>query len=47
MCCVKESNLDDRLYVTLKDVEDYAENTSSSTLYLTLEAVGQSHYGML
>ncbi|XP_062500909.1 NADH dehydrogenase (ubiquinone) complex I, assembly factor 6-like isoform X2 [Corticium candelabrum] len=36
----RESNLDDRLYVTLKDVEDYAENTSSSTLYLTLEAVG-------
>jgi NADH dehydrogenase [ubiquinone] 1 alpha subcomplex assembly factor 6 len=37
---LKESNLDDRPYLTLKDVEDYAENTASSVLYLTLECLG-------
>jgi NADH dehydrogenase [ubiquinone] 1 alpha subcomplex assembly factor 6 len=36
----RESNLDDRPYLTLKDVEDYAENTASSVLYLTLECLG-------
>ncbi|KAM8967886.1 NADH dehydrogenase (ubiquinone) complex I, assembly factor 6 [Pelodytes ibericus] len=36
----REKNLDDRAYRSIKDLETYAENTQSSLLYLTLEALG-------
>ena len=33
--------LDDRPFHTVEEIESYAENTSSSLLYLTLEALGK------
>ncbi|XP_069813408.1 NADH dehydrogenase (ubiquinone) complex I, assembly factor 6 isoform X2 [Dendropsophus ebraccatus] len=36
----REKNLDDRAYRNIKELETYAENTQSSLLYLTLEALG-------
>ncbi|KAG1446365.1 hypothetical protein G6F56_009594 [Rhizopus delemar] len=34
------SNLDDHQFMTVKDMEDYSENTHSSLLYLQLESLG-------
>ena len=34
------SNLDDHQFMTIKDMEAYAENTQSSLLYLQLESLG-------
>ncbi|KAI8373541.1 Squalene/phytoene synthase [Choanephora cucurbitarum] len=34
------SNLDDHQFMTIKDMETYAENTQSSLLYLQLESLG-------
>ncbi|KAI9256948.1 Squalene/phytoene synthase [Sporodiniella umbellata] len=34
------SNLDDHQFMTIKDMENYAENTQSSLLYLQLESLG-------
>ncbi|XP_030880082.1 NADH dehydrogenase (ubiquinone) complex I, assembly factor 6 isoform X1 [Leptonychotes weddellii] len=36
----KEKNLDDRAYRNIQELENYAENTQSSLLYLTLEILG-------
>ncbi|XP_070574973.1 NADH dehydrogenase (ubiquinone) complex I, assembly factor 6-like isoform X3 [Ptychodera flava] len=36
----REANLDNNNYRRLSEVEDYAENTCSSLLYLTLESLG-------
>ncbi|XP_008973413.1 NADH dehydrogenase (ubiquinone) complex I, assembly factor 6 isoform X2 [Pan paniscus] len=36
----KEKNLDDKAYRNIKELENYAENTQSSLLYLTLEILG-------
>ncbi|XP_072013524.1 NADH dehydrogenase (ubiquinone) complex I, assembly factor 6-like [Amphiura filiformis] len=36
----RERMLDDRPFHTVEEIESYAENTSSSLLYLTLEALG-------
>nr|XP_036851503.1 NADH dehydrogenase (ubiquinone) complex I, assembly factor 6 isoform X2 [Manis javanica] len=36
----KEKNLDDRAYCNIQELENYAENTQSSLLYLTLEVLG-------
>ncbi|KAG2196011.1 hypothetical protein INT46_004486 [Mucor plumbeus] len=37
---VSTSNLDDHQFMTLKDMENYSENTQSSLLYLQLESLG-------
>lgn len=37
----QEQDLDTNMYLSTVEVEDYAEATSSSLLYLTLEAMGQ------
>ncbi|ORZ25993.1 Squalene/phytoene synthase [Absidia repens] len=34
------ANLDDHPFMTIKDMEDYGENTASSLLYLQLESLG-------
>ncbi|XP_044770195.1 NADH dehydrogenase (ubiquinone) complex I, assembly factor 6 isoform X3 [Neomonachus schauinslandi] len=36
----REKNLDDRAYRNIQELENYAENTQSSLLYLTLEILG-------
>ncbi|XP_023557143.1 NADH dehydrogenase (ubiquinone) complex I, assembly factor 6 isoform X3 [Octodon degus] len=36
----KEKNLDDKAYRNIQELENYAENTQSSLLYLTLEILG-------
>ncbi|XP_057591331.1 NADH dehydrogenase (ubiquinone) complex I, assembly factor 6 isoform X2 [Hippopotamus amphibius kiboko] len=36
----KEKNLDDKAYHNIQELENYAENTQSSLLYLTLEILG-------
>ncbi|XP_047584175.1 NADH dehydrogenase (ubiquinone) complex I, assembly factor 6 isoform X2 [Lutra lutra] len=36
----KEKNLDDRAYRNIQELENYAENTQSALLYLTLEILG-------
>ncbi|XP_022440469.1 NADH dehydrogenase (ubiquinone) complex I, assembly factor 6 isoform X2 [Delphinapterus leucas] len=36
----KEKNLDDKAYRNIQELENYAENTQSSLLYLTLETLG-------
>ncbi|PNJ44385.1 NADH dehydrogenase (ubiquinone) complex I, assembly factor 6 isoform X2 [Pongo pygmaeus] len=36
----REKNLDDKAYRNIKELENYAENTQSSLLYLTLEILG-------
>jgi NADH dehydrogenase [ubiquinone] 1 alpha subcomplex assembly factor 6 len=36
----KTSNLDDHQFMTIKDMENYSENTQSSLLYLQLESLG-------
>ncbi|KAM7319893.1 hypothetical protein ACRRTK_021576 [Alexandromys fortis] len=36
----REKNLDDRAYRNIQELENYAENTQSSLLYLTLEVLG-------
>ncbi|TPX64560.1 hypothetical protein SpCBS45565_g05818 [Spizellomyces sp. 'palustris'] len=36
----REANLQDPQYATMKDLENYAENTASSMLYLLLETLG-------
>lgn len=36
----RETDLDDRAYRTLQELESYSENTQSSLLYLLLEALG-------
>ncbi|RUS16155.1 Squalene/phytoene synthase-domain-containing protein [Endogone sp. FLAS-F59071] len=36
----RESNFEDPQYMTIKDVETYAENTASALLYLQLESLG-------
>ncbi|KAK4519321.1 uncharacterized protein ATC70_009556 [Mucor velutinosus] len=36
----RTSNLDDHQFMTMKDMEDYSENTQSSLLYLQLESLG-------
>ncbi|KAG1053557.1 hypothetical protein G6F43_004369 [Rhizopus delemar] len=36
----RASNLDDHQFMTIKDMETYAENTQSSLLYLQLESLG-------
>ncbi|XP_036851506.1 NADH dehydrogenase (ubiquinone) complex I, assembly factor 6 isoform X5 [Manis javanica] len=36
----REKNLDDRAYCNIQELENYAENTQSSLLYLTLEVLG-------
>ncbi|ORY98962.1 Squalene/phytoene synthase [Syncephalastrum racemosum] len=36
----RTSNLDDHQFMTIKDMESYAENTASSVLYLQLESLG-------
>jgi NADH dehydrogenase [ubiquinone] 1 alpha subcomplex assembly factor 6 len=36
----RTSNLDDHQFMTIKDMENYAENTQSSLLYLQLESLG-------
>ena len=41
---IQERMLDDRPFHTVEEIESYAENTSSSLLYLTLEALGQFYY---
>ena len=42
MCIIfQEANLADHPIQFTKEVEDYAENTHSSLLYLTLESLGQ------
>ncbi|GAB1288304.1 NADH dehydrogenase (ubiquinone) complex I, assembly factor 6 [Apodemus speciosus] len=35
-----EKNLDDKAYRSIQELEEYAENTQSSLLYLTLEVLG-------
>ena len=37
---LKVSNLDDKPYSSAGSLEDYAENTISPVLYLTLESLG-------
>lgn len=37
---IQEANLSVNHYSSTKELEDYAENTFSSLLYLTLEAMG-------
>ncbi|XP_027259296.1 NADH dehydrogenase (ubiquinone) complex I, assembly factor 6 isoform X1 [Cricetulus griseus] len=36
----REKNLDDKAYHSIQELENYAENTQSSLLYLTLEVLG-------
>nr|XP_048276095.1 NADH dehydrogenase (ubiquinone) complex I, assembly factor 6 isoform X1 [Myodes glareolus] len=36
----REKNLDDKAYRSIQELENYAENTQSSLLYLTLEVLG-------
>ncbi|XP_036193660.1 NADH dehydrogenase (ubiquinone) complex I, assembly factor 6 isoform X7 [Myotis myotis] len=36
----REKNLDDKAYRNIQELENYAENTQSSLLYLTLEVLG-------
>ncbi|EDL05661.1 NADH dehydrogenase (ubiquinone) complex I, assembly factor 6 isoform X7 [Mus musculus] len=36
----KEKNLDDKAYRSMQELENYAENTQGSLLYLTLEVLG-------
>ncbi|XP_051700591.2 NADH dehydrogenase (ubiquinone) complex I, assembly factor 6 isoform X2 [Oryctolagus cuniculus] len=36
----KEKNLDDKVYRNIQELENYAENTQSALLYLTLETLG-------
>ncbi|KAG8520447.1 NADH dehydrogenase (ubiquinone) complex I, assembly factor 6, partial [Galemys pyrenaicus] len=36
----REKNLDDKAYRNIQELENYAENTQSSLLYLTLETLG-------
>ncbi|KAI8080231.1 Squalene/phytoene synthase [Gilbertella persicaria] len=36
----RSSNLDDHQFMTIKDMENYSENTQSSLLYLQLESLG-------
>ncbi|CAO3610952.1 unnamed protein product [Mucor hiemalis] len=36
----RTSNLDDHQFMTIKDMENYSENTQSSLLYLQLESLG-------
>ncbi|XP_036034029.1 NADH dehydrogenase (ubiquinone) complex I, assembly factor 6 isoform X2 [Onychomys torridus] len=36
----REKNLDDKAYRSIQELEDYAEGTQSSLLYLTLEVLG-------
>ncbi|XP_032761900.1 NADH dehydrogenase (ubiquinone) complex I, assembly factor 6 [Rattus rattus] len=36
----REKNLDDKAYRSIRELENYAENTQSSLLYLTLEVLG-------
>ncbi|XP_066235257.1 NADH dehydrogenase (ubiquinone) complex I, assembly factor 6 isoform X2 [Saccopteryx leptura] len=36
----REKNLDDKAYRNIQELENYAENTQSSLLYLTLEILG-------
>ncbi|KAF6323529.1 NADH:ubiquinone oxidoreductase complex assembly factor 6 [Rhinolophus ferrumequinum] len=36
----REKNLDDKVYRNIQELENYAENTQSSLLYLTLEILG-------
>ncbi|XP_008566615.1 PREDICTED: NADH dehydrogenase (ubiquinone) complex I, assembly factor 6, partial [Galeopterus variegatus] len=36
----REKNLDDKAYHNIQELENYAENTQSSLLYLTLEILG-------
>ncbi|XP_073855224.1 NADH dehydrogenase (ubiquinone) complex I, assembly factor 6 isoform X8 [Macaca fascicularis] len=38
----REKNLDDKAYRNIKELENYAENTQSSLLYLTLEILDSS-----
>ncbi|KAL6037348.1 hypothetical protein STEG23_026651 [Scotinomys teguina] len=37
----RENNLNDKAYGSIQELEDYAEGTQSSLLYLTLEVLGQ------
>nr|XP_002710745.2 NADH dehydrogenase (ubiquinone) complex I, assembly factor 6 isoform X1 [Oryctolagus cuniculus] len=36
----REKNLDDKVYCNIQELENYAENTQSALLYLTLETLG-------
>ena len=38
---LKDHTLEDRPFLSLEEVEDYAENTASSLMYLTLEILGE------
>lgn len=42
-CCLfaQEADLSTTMYLSTGDMEDYAEKTFSSLLYLTLEAMGE------
>lgn len=42
--CLQERDLSTNVYLSTREMEEYAENTFSSLLYLTLEILGKHRF---